>query len=439
MRSSAGMARNELRAIQRDTARTGASSMTRRRNYPHIVLFFEEFPCLVQPFLIDAAEGLLERGLLAAVFSARKPKPSNRVKLNISRSLRKKIHYLPRGYLRYAITGHILLDFIRACVTNPLGLVSLFRAGIRLRGIPSHAFLAFINHLPMAPYLRGVLHIESSWLAQAHPELLDMPGVRTIVTFRGRDIAVRPQLDPKWRAFMQRTLFPKAARLHFVCRSLADKAKVLGASDEKCCVLNQGIDDDFFAVERMPSTSVPLIVSVGRLVWEKGYQYAIEAAALLKARGRAFHLTLIGEGPMKSALCFLIGHRALQEEVTLAGAMGPEEVREHLSQAYLFLCSSVSEGIPTILMEAQAAGLPIVTTDVGGIPECVEDETTAFCVPPYDPQALSDRIELMLDDPDLASRMGEAGRERARKLFHVEREISNWIEVYRQVMGEVVV
>jgi len=408
--------------------------MVGERNGPYVFLLFEEFPCVTQPFVVEAAEGLLREGLLAAVFSARRPRPEERAKLKVSRLLRKKIHYLPRGYLRYTVTGRVLLDFTHACLVNPHILISLFKTVIRRHPRPLRALLAMFTCLPMTPYLKDILHIESSWLAQTYSYLLEIPELTAIVTFRGRDIAVRPLFDPKWVDFLQNSLFPKAARLHFVCKSLAEKAKSYGASDEKCFVVHQGIGNEFFAVERRPAESAPLIVSVGRLVWEKGYEYAVEAAALLKARGRAFHLTLIGEGPMRAPLHFLIRHRKLQNEVTLAGALGPEKVREHLSRATLLLCSSVSEGMPTMLMEAQAAGLPIITTNVGGVPECVEDGITAFCVPPYDARALAEKIEFLMDNSELARKMGEAGRERARRLFRVEREIDDWIEICQDVI-----
>jgi len=108
-------------------------------NRAYIVAFFQEFPCITQPFLIDAAESLMENGLLEAVFSATMPKPSDLAKLKVSRSLRKKIQYLPRGYLRYMMTGRILLEFLHACISNPSGFASLLKFVIRLRRTPSHA------------------------------------------------------------------------------------------------------------------------------------------------------------------------------------------------------------------------------------------------------------------------------------------------------------
>jgi len=102
----------------------------------------------------------------------------------------------------------------------------------------------------------------------------------------------------------------------------------------------------------------------------------------------------------------------------------------------IFVMSSVTEGLGTSLLDAMAAGKPIVATRTGGIPEVVADGETGLLVPPRDEEALADAIVRLLKDPDLRREMGEAGRVRARNLFSLERMVQNTLNVYQRVATE---
>ena len=177
------------------------------------------------------------------------------------------------------------------------------------------------------------------------------------------------------------------------------------------------------------STTPPLIIAVGRLIAKKGFADLLRACRLLLERGKSFRCDIIGEGPLEKELREQMVQFDLQSCVGLPGAKPQHEIREHLAAATAFVLPSVIEpdggmdNLPTVIMEAMAAGLPVVSTSVGGIPEMVIENETGFLVPPGDAAALAGAIEKMISDRSLARTLGQAGPERAQRLFSIEKNV----------------
>jgi len=169
--------------------------------------------------------------------------------------------------------------------------------------------------------------------------------------------------------------------------------------------------------------SVPLILSVGRLIPKKGLNDLISACQLLKARGLKFRCAIVGDGPLRGELEGQISQLRLKDTVTLLGAMAHDQLVSFYGQASIFaLCPHVMEdgdrdGIPNVLAEAMAAGLPVVSTRVSGIPELVEDRRTGLLVGPKDPAALADAVEGLLKEPDKRQSLIVAARRKLENSF----------------------
>lgn len=190
--------------------------------------------------------------------------------------------------------------------------------------------------------------------------------------------------------------------------------------------LYNGIDlSDFVPVSRAHQKPGQLI-AVGRLVEKKGFDVLLEACALLKDRRVSFHLSLIGSGPLESELQTKIQSFALTDHVRLEGPVPQEELIDLMSHAEAAVLSCIvtdsgdRDGLPTVLLEAMARALPVVTTTVSGGPEIVKDGVTGRLCPPGDAAALADALEDVLADSDRARMMGAAGRRRAERLFDLE-------------------
>jgi glycosyltransferase involved in cell wall biosynthesis len=184
-----------------------------------------------------------------------------------------------------------------------------------------------------------------------------------------------------------------------------------------------GLDADEFAANgrRPRRDDRPIeILTVGRHVHVKAQAVMIEAVAALIERGVAAHLTLIGDGPLHDDLRRLAAELDLGEAVTFAGALGQDDIPRHLREADVFCLSSAAESLPVVLMEAMASGLPVVSTDVGGIAELVEDGVSGYLTPSGDVGAFADALERLAGDAELRERMGAAGRERVRSDFDVQ-------------------
>lgn len=183
--------------------------------------------------------------------------------------------------------------------------------------------------------------------------------------------------------------------------------------------------------------SPPLLVAVGRLVEKKGYPILIEACRLLRGRGVDFRCEIIGEGPLESALRRQIGD--LSGILRLAGPRTQPEIRRSLAAATMFVLPCVKEQaggmdvLPTVITEAMAASLPVVSTRLAGIPEMVVEGTTGFLVAPGDAVAVADAIERLLANPESAKAMGIAGRQRAEALFSEEVTIPQLLSLLESI------
>ncbi len=177
------------------------------------------------------------------------------------------------------------------------------------------------------------------------------------------------------------------------------------------------------------SSDPPLIVAIGRLIRKKGFADLIRACALLDERGRSFRCEIFGEGPLEKELRAQIEGAGLQECIELPGPKPQHELKARLAKASVFVLPSAPEAdggmdnLPTVIMEAMATGLPVVSTTVGGIPEMVVDNETGFLVQPEDAVALAGAIETVTNDRSLGQRLGQAGHERAQKLFSIEKNV----------------
>jgi glycosyltransferase involved in cell wall biosynthesis len=177
------------------------------------------------------------------------------------------------------------------------------------------------------------------------------------------------------------------------------------------------------------SSTPPLIIAIGRLIAKKGFADLIRVCRLLADRRKIFRCEIIGEGPLDQELREQIAQLNLQACIALPGPKPQHEIRQRLAEATVFVLPSVvdpdggMDNLPTVIMEAMAAGLPVVSTSVGGIPEMVIENETGFLVQPGDIAALADSIERLIDDIELARRFGERGFQRAQESFSIEKNV----------------
>jgi colanic acid/amylovoran biosynthesis glycosyltransferase len=228
-----------------------------------------------------------------------------------------------------------------------------------------------------------------------------------------------------------------------LCRKVAEADTVVAISDynrgvilhecggrwgEKVVVLHSGVDTEFFRpVARDGARSPFTVLCVGSFEEVKGQTHLIEACRRLVESGLDVVCQLIGDGPLRAELERQIDAAGVGSRIRLMGRRTRDEVAAALGDADVLVAPSVPtargdrEGIPVVLMEAMASGLPVVASSLSGIPELVVDGETGLLTSPGDPAALADALRTLHDDPALRRRLGAAGSELVRAEFDVAR------------------
>ena len=223
--------------------------------------------------------------------------------------------------------------------------------------------------------------------------------------------------------------FREARVLLPVCDFLGRRLVQLGAPAERVVVHRTGIDLGRWPFrERRPEAPGSLrMVSVGRLVEKKGIAQVLRALRLLSDRGVRAEYRVFGDGPLREPLATLSAELGLSARVSFEGRRGQEGVREGLERADVLVAASVTaadgdeEGIPNVLKEAMASGMPVVATRHAGIPELVEDGVSGWLVPERDEAALADALARLAAEPERWPAMGRAGRAMVERDYDIHR------------------
>lgn len=223
----------------------------------------------------------------------------------------------------------------------------------------------------------------------------------------------------KWR------LDEKIARASFVaCISNFCRSQGMIWADPKhwakMHIVHCGVEPHRYGREDRPIGKT--LIFVGRLAAVKGVPVLLDAMAKLHAVDPEVRLVLVGDGSERLAIEARIVELGLKEAVTITGYLSQGDVAKQLSQADIFTLPSFAEGVPVVLMEAMATGLPVVTTRIAGISELVEDGVGGYLAPPGNPDELASRLEILLNDSELSQRMGQAGRRQIIEAFDINKE-----------------
>ncbi len=193
--------------------------------------------------------------------------------------------------------------------------------------------------------------------------------------------------------------------------------------------LYNGIDLSIFHPEKADNHQSNKILSVGRLVEKKGFEVLIRACKQLEGWGVPFECEIIGKGELRESLNQLIAQLELGDRVRLVGPKPQEEVLMTYQQADIFALPCIigqdgnRDGLPTVLLEAMATGLPVVSTTLTGVPEIIDDKENGLLVPPDDVNALAQALATLLTDPERRQRYGFAAREKVERVFDVRRNV----------------
>ena len=254
------------------------------------------------------------------------------------------------------------------------------------------------------------LHVSAEWLNE-----------------RRVSAAVRRALTELW-------LSPRRAVLIAVAESVRQYwCQHFGWNERDIYVVRNGIETQRFGVhQRRRRCGEPVrLGAVGRLVPGKGIETLIEALRILKSRGVMCPLRIAGAGPLRARLQQQCRQYGVGSQVKFLGHL--EELDEFYASVDLLVHPSLSEGLPLVILEAMASGLPIVATRVGGVPEVLEHAVHGYMVSPGDARALASAITDMIADPREMQLMGCRARSRARGEFCSRSMVEGVAAVYEAV------
>lgn len=382
-----------------------------------VAYLFERFPSFGQTFCYREVAELVRQGADVTVFSIRRP--TGEPTQEWDESLVSRVNYVPDEQLLVkeievaALAGELPAEAMRMLKewgrnSDFLRLYQAAYVGLRLR----KAEITRVH-----AHFAGMAARTAYWIGQFF-------GIEYSITAHANDI-----FAPRDFVVSLDKIINGAATVVTVSDFAAEHLrKQFAPAAPRIRRVYNGIDIDSFQPSRYDAEP-PLIIGVGRLIEKKGFSDLISACRLLVERGRPFQCEIIGEGPLQESLSAHIAHSQLGDVVHLLGPRTQSQIAERLAAAALFVLPCTTEhgggmdNLPTVIMEAMAAGLPVISTPVAGVPEMVQPGVTGELVPPGDALRLADAIERVLADPDAARRLGATGRAVAAEKFAIEANV----------------
>src|SRR5215469_9023991 len=398
------------------------SELSNQRTIAYIV---KAWPRLSETFILNEIISLEQRGVPIHIFSVREPDngPSHKKVTQV----RAKVTYLAlRPHWKQAVAANLRLlwrqprRYLRVLFQALTGRASRFQRF----GPPWHFFEAayLVDVLSRSPADHLHAHFASTPTRVAlfaHR----LSGIPYTFTAHAKDIFVS---DPE--AFRVKL---EGARAVVTCTQynrdfLSKQYGPLCDGKVHCIYHGLDISQFKFTLPLNAEAGEPLVLSVARLVEKKGLGDLIAAADILRRRRRVFQVEIIGSGPLRETLKGEGKRLGLADRLKLSGAQAHDVVCAAYQRASVFVLPCViaangdRDGIPNVLLEAMASGVPVVSTPVSGIPELIESGVDGLLVPANEPAAIAEAIEKLLTSPQLRESLARAARAKIESLFSLD-------------------
>jgi colanic acid/amylovoran biosynthesis glycosyltransferase len=399
-----------------------------------IAFVVSEFPILSETFILNQITGLINLGHGVTIFSRYNPHVSLKHPEYYQFNLTERIHYLtiPESKIKrlfhalYVIFAHFIL-YPRQII-NALNIFKYGKDAFSLR------LLLWISPFLSPAYDVILCHYGSNGEFVASLKELGIPG-KLVTMFHGYDLILGQTQGGK----IYQKLFKQCDCLLSISNYTRENLISFGANSEKIVCHPVGINLELFHHFHRDATkkdSEPVIIlTVGRLIEDKGYLYGISAIHTLLTRNPSLRVEyrILGNGSLRDELEKAVEEFTLGNTITFLGAGTQSDVYHELSKADIFLLPSIHEILPVVIMEAHAVGLPIIATNIGGIPEEVLDGTTGFLVPPHDSDAIAEKLLYLIEHPDRRITMGNAGRKHIEDHYDIKKLNTRLVEIFKQL------
>jgi colanic acid/amylovoran biosynthesis glycosyltransferase len=389
-----------------------------------VAYIVSRYPFVSHVFILREVLALRRKGAEIHTFTIRRPGPDSLLSAEDREANATTFSILPPR------PGVLLGSHLRAVLTRPRRYVSTLMRALRLRGAGPRAALWQIFYFGEAAVMwrecakRGIRHIHAHHANVAS----DVALLAAHLGGRGWSWSFTMHGSTEFFDVREHRLAQKVELAGFVtCVSDHGRSQLMSLVApehwQKLRVVHCGVDlARFRPAERPDEVAVPEILTVGRLVPVKGQELLVEALAALSNRGIGGRLTLVGDGPQLGSLRALAERRGVADRVTFAGAVGQDEIRAYYTRADVFALPSFAEGLPVVLVEAMACGLPVVASRITGIPELVEEGVAGRLIVPGRLDQLTEALaDVLSGGLEARGSMGSRGRAKVEAEFDLER------------------
>ncbi|AFY78752.1 glycosyltransferase [Pleurocapsa sp. PCC 7327] len=406
-----------------------------------IAFIVSHFPVLSETFILNQIVGLLDRGYEVDIY-ADQVGDSYKIHPEVE-----KYRLLERTYYWPQIPNNLwwrLFKGMGLLLANGYKDLRLFMRSLNFTKYGKQAFSLYLLYTatPLLKKTYDIIHCQfgtQSFRGMAF-RVMNSPGSKLIVAFRGYDLSEMLQRKGS-RVYDE--LFQEGDCFLPNCDYLKQLVLKLGCSEQKVIVHRSGIDCRrfFFTPRHLPLDGRVRIVTIGRFVEKKGIEYGIRAFAKIAQVNQNIEYNIIGDGALRQKLQQLIEELNVSEKVKLLGWKHQEECIKILNDSHILIAVSVTgkdgdrEGIPNVLKEAMAMGLPVISTFHAGIPELVEDGISGFLVSECDVDATAEKLGYLIEHPEVWSEMGRAGRAHVEKYFDTHALNNELVKIYQQLLS----
>lgn len=331
----------------------------------------------------------------------------------------------------------IVVKLVKEAILRPKLLLEAKRLTTPARGLKEW-IKRWYRTVQILKYNPQILHFQWAAHIEAYQRLIAARRYKCLISLRGTQISVHPVVNPETDA-LYREVFPYC-HFHAVSEAMKNKALQYAVPSDRVKVIYSPVPKTFFDAydDNYPIERKPLrVLSLGRFHWIKGYPYAIEAIRLLIERGIDVQYTIVAQGKPPGEILFQISDRDLESHVKILGGVPYSHVIALMKDSHLLLLSSVEEGLANVVVEAMALGLPVISTECGGMGEIVIQGETGWLVPARNPEAMADELEKFIHLPPgqlLAIRRNAYAMVKSK--FQSDDNIRAFCAWYREVANE---
>jgi colanic acid/amylovoran biosynthesis glycosyltransferase len=407
-----------------------------------IAVFAGTFPSITQTFIKNQIQGLIDRGQHVDIYAFR---PKN---IHIDKHCKNMQHLVDRTFYFYDIPSSYFTKIIEAAriVYNNRSKLKAkvffsafnffkFRgAAISLRLLYSSAAIERKEY--------DIIHCQFGSISQNVINLKKIGAIngKVIVSFRGYDVTKFLKKNPGVYA----EVFKDAHLFLPVSESLKKIIVDEGCDEKKIVIHPSGIDiHKFYYVHRKKAKNdVINLLSIGRIIEKKGFEYGIRAVNEIIRSGLNVNYKIIGDGHLKANLNQLIDDLHQNERIKLIGWKSHAEVHSYIKDSDILISPSITssdgdqEGIPNVVKEAMATGIPVLGTYHSGMPELIKNDISGFMVNEKDIKALAERLTFLIKNPNKRIELGKNGREIVSNKYDINYLNDELVNLYKRLLEE---